>query len=284
DFEFSELVHKAALNKDLMNQLLALIQCLVSGEAKLTLCSDCDVSEAWAHAAKLMTPFKKHVVNACHAKYNLEFDVHYRPLWDWAMDILQDPHLQPHFVWDAQCLYKCNGECFECFIDEPWTGDRWWNIQSALPQEDAAPFTFILYTDKSHLLSSGKVKAYPIIIHCGNLPTHIRNSNHGLRGGQLVSWLPIIRLSQQQKFSYTNLKKVVWHQAFLKLLSTITCLSKVGFAYKTHDGLMRTLYLIILILSADYEEQCMMSLIRGLNSSCPCPICLMPSNELCNHN
>ncbi|KAI6046824.1 hypothetical protein EDC04DRAFT_2536133, partial [Pisolithus marmoratus] len=286
DFEFSELAHKAALNKDLMNQLLALIQHLVSGEAKLTLHSDHDVMEAWAHAAKLMTPFEKHVVNVHHAKHDLKFNVHYHPLWDWAMDILQDPHLQPHFVWDAQCLYKNNGECFECFIDEPWTADRWWNIQSSLPQQDAAPFAFILYADKSHLLSLGKVKAYPIIICCGNLPTHIRNSNHGLGGGQLVGWLPIVPedSANDRKFSYTNLKRVVWHQVILKLLNTITHLSKASFAYKTHDGLMRTLYLIILILSADYEEQCMMSLIRGLNSSCPCPICLMPLNELCDHS
>ncbi|KAI6039611.1 hypothetical protein EDC04DRAFT_2568183, partial [Pisolithus marmoratus] len=46
--------------------------------------------------------FKKHIVNVHHAKHNLEFDVHYHPLWDWAMDVLQDPHLQPQFVWDAQ--------------------------------------------------------------------------------------------------------------------------------------------------------------------------------------
>ncbi|KAI5990794.1 hypothetical protein EDC04DRAFT_2614050 [Pisolithus marmoratus] len=154
--------------------------------------------------------FKKHVVNVHHAKHDLDFNVHYHPLWDWAMDVLQDPHLQPHFVWDAQCLYKHNGEHFECFIEEPWTGDRWWNIQSSLLQEDAAPFTFILYMDKSHLSSLGKVKAYPIIV-----PEDSAND---------------------RKLSYTNLKRVVWHQAFLKLLNTITCLSKVGFAYKTHDA------------------------------------------------
>ncbi|KAI5982863.1 hypothetical protein EDD15DRAFT_2179828, partial [Pisolithus albus] len=270
DFEFSELAHKAALNKDLTNQLLALIQRLLSGEARLTLRSDHD----------------KHVVNVHHAKHDLEFDVHYRPLWDWAMDILQDPLLQPHFTWDAQRLYKYNGERFERFIDEPWTGDRWWNIQSLLPQENAAPFAFILYTDKSHLSSSGKVKAYPVIVHCGNLPTHIRNSNHGLGGGQLVGWLPIVPedSANDRKLSYTNLKRVVWHQAFLKLLDSITRLSRVGFAYKTHNGLIRTLYPIVLILSADYEEQCVMSLIRGLNSGCPCPICLVPSNELRDHS
>ncbi|KAL4069118.1 hypothetical protein V8B97DRAFT_1917684 [Scleroderma yunnanense] len=110
---------------------------------------------------------------------------------------LNDPFLQPYFVWDTQHLYKHNGECFECFVDEPWTGNQWWNIQK-----------------------------------CGNLPTDIWNSNCGLGGGQLVGWLPIIP------------------------------------GGSSND---------------DYEEQCVMALIRGLNSHCPCPMCLMPFNQLCDH-
>lgn len=55
DFEFSEIAHKSALNKDQTNRLLALIQKLCKGEAKLTLQSHHDVTEAWNRAAKLMT-------------------------------------------------------------------------------------------------------------------------------------------------------------------------------------------------------------------------------------
>ncbi|KIK75119.1 hypothetical protein PAXRUDRAFT_75769, partial [Paxillus rubicundulus Ve08.2h10] len=50
-------------------------------------------------------------------------------LWDWAMDMFQDPLLAPHFMWDVQHLYKHNGEHFEQFIHKPWTADQWWNIQ-----------------------------------------------------------------------------------------------------------------------------------------------------------
>jgi len=57
------------------------------------------------------------------------------------------------------------------------------------------------------------------------------------------------------KLTWTNLKRVVWHESFLKILNSIIQLSKVGFAYKTFEGIMRLLYPIILILSADYEEQ-----------------------------
>lgn len=52
-----------------------------------------------------------------------------RPLWDWALDLLADPLLALYFVWNAQCLYKHNGTCYERFIDEPWMADHWWRIQ-----------------------------------------------------------------------------------------------------------------------------------------------------------
>ena len=65
-------------------------------------------------------------------------------------------------------------------------------IKLQLPGDNAAPFAFILYADKSHLSSSGKVKAYPVIARCGNLPVNIWNGNCGLGGGQLVGWLPIV--------------------------------------------------------------------------------------------
>ena len=42
-----------------------------------------------------------------------------------------------------------------------------------------------------HLSSSGKVKAYPVIARCGNLPVEIRNGD-GIGGGRLVRWLPIV--------------------------------------------------------------------------------------------
>jgi hypothetical protein len=58
-----------------------------------------------------------------------EFDVHYRPLWDWALDLLNDEQLVSHFEWDAQKLFKFNGTDYIRFFNEPWTGNRWWEVQ-----------------------------------------------------------------------------------------------------------------------------------------------------------
>jgi hypothetical protein len=57
------------------------------------------------------------------------FDVWTRPLWDWAEELLHDPHLAKEFHWDAEWHYRYDGQNFEWFIDEPWTADAWWEIQ-----------------------------------------------------------------------------------------------------------------------------------------------------------
>ncbi|KAG1841300.1 hypothetical protein DFJ58DRAFT_718174 [Suillus subalutaceus] len=266
DFEFAELAHNAALNKDHTDELLQLIWRIAEGHAKLTFKSHRDVSSAWDRAASQMTPFEKHTITARHKREDLTFDVYTRPLWDWALDLLQDPLLAPHFVWDAQRLYKHDGAHYEHFYHEPWTADR------CRFTENGVPFAFILYADKTHLSSAGTIKAYPVFAQCGNLPVHIRNTD-GLGGGLDDS-------KEDGKLSYVNLKWVVWHDGFLKLLETIILYAKTGYAHLCSDGIVRWLYAFILLLSADYEEQCVMALIRGTNCHCPCPICLVPSDKL----
>ncbi len=40
-----------------------------------------------------------------------------------------NPELIREFQWEAQRLFKFNGQLFERFIDEPWTANLWWNTQ-----------------------------------------------------------------------------------------------------------------------------------------------------------
>jgi hypothetical protein len=57
------------------------------------------------------------------------FDVHYRPLWDWALDLVNDKQLAPYFEWDAQQLFRFDGTSYKRVFCEPWTADNWWKIQ-----------------------------------------------------------------------------------------------------------------------------------------------------------
>ena len=61
------------------------------------------------------------------------------------------------------------------------------------------------------------------------------------------------------KKKYINLKHVVWHECFKEVLKSIVEYSKTGIWKDCADGVRRWLYPIILILSADYEEQYVIS-------------------------
>jgi len=78
----------------------------------------------------------------------LEFDVHYRPLWDWCKELLLDTLTVSQFEWDAQRLYKYSDakKSFVRFYDEPWTADAWWEYQvSSLPIAVLPPQVLLIY-------------------------------------------------------------------------------------------------------------------------------------------
>ncbi|KAG1906807.1 uncharacterized protein F5891DRAFT_1238949 [Suillus fuscotomentosus] len=192
----------------------------------------------------------------------------------------QEHHLFLSVLLFLQWLSKFNSDKFIRFIHEPWTANTFWEYQSQIPS-DAKLLAFILYTDKVKLSLFGRAKGYPVIAWCANLPVAIRNGE-GLGGGRVVGWLPIVKEDKKHsgKPVYVNLKNAVWHQSFLKILACLALLLKFGSAVKCWDDIICIFYPIILILSADYEEQSVMALIRGLMGKFPCPICLVPHDEL----
>jgi hypothetical protein len=60
---------------------------------------------------------------------------------------------------------------------------------------------------------------------------------------------------KKEKKNYIDFKCVVWHESFCKLLETVFEHSHTGFWVKCGNGITHHLFLMILILSADYEEQ-----------------------------
>ncbi|KAG2118345.1 hypothetical protein BD769DRAFT_1629698 [Suillus cothurnatus] len=276
NFEVAEIALEAALTTEQTNCLLSLIHRSTCRGGTFTLQNHDEVRELWSTASQHFTPFQVDVVLVPYQNKVHEFDMHYCPLWDWALDMLRDRHLAPHFVFDVQHLYKFNGMHFVCFIDEPWTADAFWDAQSQLPPE-AKPLAFILYADKAKLSSFSTQKAYLIVCWITNLPVEIRNST-GIGGGRIVGWLPIVSEDSEHagKSSFVNFKNAVWHESFSKLLESIIQISRTGYWFEYGDAIRHLLWPLILILSADYEEQCIMALIHGLKGKFPCPICLVP--------
>ena len=70
------------------------------------------------------------------------FDVYGRDMWDWAMSLVANPNISQHMKWDAQQLYKWNGERWVHYVHEPWTGKLWWEIQACICHDLSAAFTY----------------------------------------------------------------------------------------------------------------------------------------------
>lgn len=76
--------------------------------------------------------FEKGAITIQYKREDKTYDTYTRPLWDWARGLLQDPGLASCFVWDAEKVYKFNGESYVRFYHEPWTADAWWAAQVSL--------------------------------------------------------------------------------------------------------------------------------------------------------
>ena len=61
--------------------------------------------------------------------------------------------------------------------------------------------------------------------------------------------------AEKKKPAYVNFKRIVWHEAFLKLLESISNKSQTGVWFRRGDGVMRHIFPVVFALSADYEEQ-----------------------------
>ncbi|KIK81387.1 hypothetical protein PAXRUDRAFT_15268 [Paxillus rubicundulus Ve08.2h10] len=123
NFKFTDITLEARLNAAQINGLLSLIAHVSQGQAKVTLKNEADLCKAWDNVAAELTPFSKLNVTTLYKKEMKTFDLHFQPLWDWALDLLANPILAPHFVWDAQHLFKHDGVDYKHFCTKPWTGE-----------------------------------------------------------------------------------------------------------------------------------------------------------------
>ena len=59
----------------------------------------------------------------------LNFSIWKRDLWDYCTSLLSNRRLILDFHWYAEKRYRHDGKKWVRFIDEPYTADRWWDIQ-----------------------------------------------------------------------------------------------------------------------------------------------------------
>ncbi|PBK61347.1 hypothetical protein ARMSODRAFT_850222, partial [Armillaria solidipes] len=286
EFELCEFILDASLTNELMATLLNILErCSTeknptSDQSLAHLRYPKDISKLWDQASIHRTPFNKSTFTVNLKGKQHHYDVYHRSLWQWALDLIQDPILALHFTWDAVRLSKWNGKEFVRFRHEPWTADQFWNLQDTLPAS-GKPLAYILYADKTRLSSFGTAQGYPVVVRCANLPVDIRNGN-GVGGGRAVGWLPIVpELPEHKRKPYfADFKREVWHAALNRILQPVYQASKLG-EWVQVPGRSEPIHVfpVLLMLSADYEEQSIMALIRGSGGKKPCTICLVPDDE-----
>ncbi|KAK0470789.1 hypothetical protein EDD18DRAFT_1315381 [Armillaria luteobubalina] len=279
DFELAELILRTGMNRQERDSYFKVLKTQAGDhQSAYTINNESDLNDAWSQAEHLLV-----MLSLEYGEEIREYMLHFWPLWDWTLNLLSDPTLSSFFVWDAVKIFQLDEKTNTRMriFDEPWTGDLLWKIQSSLPP-GGKPLAYILYADKTRLSSFGTAKGYPVMARIANLPDAIRNGK-GWGGGTVVGWLPIVEEDPKHKGkpSWINFKRVVWHESFCKILESVAEYSYTGYAFTLpHSGETIVIYPFIFILLADYEEHCMMSLIRGVRSSCPCPVCLVPDKKL----
>uniref|UniRef100_A0A8H8CLW5 Uncharacterized protein n=1 Tax=Psilocybe cubensis TaxID=181762 RepID=A0A8H8CLW5_PSICU len=283
DFEVAELALSSHMNRQQKQILLTLIDRIKEKPEQFTIDSVSELEKTWELARSYRsTGFQKKEYLVPYQNDEIGYEVYIRPLIEWCNSLLQNPSLLSQFHWIAERHYKQNDGKRDRLIGEPWTANEWWSIQNLLPN-GALPFFIILYADKTRLSTFGTAKAYPVLARCANLPANLRNSD-GIGGGILVGWLPIVDedAGESGKKIFVNFKRIVWHKGFHEILKSVQEYATTGYYAQCADNIVRWLFFFILILSADYEEQCVMALTRGATSNFPCPVCLVPKENLSN--
>lgn len=286
DFDFTEFVLEHRLSSSVINDLLKRLHTTWASQVLVTMETAEELEQYVKMSIEPTVAFKETRISSSYQAANgdtvhEEHGVFLRSIRDWVSAVVKDPVLLPHFRWYPVRKYHIVGDQEVRYVDEPWSGQDWWEDQDAIG-DDGVIVPIFLYSDKTTVSSFNGRTFHPVIARIGNLPAHIRNSRGEHGGGTLIAYIPQIYDVAEEKSSseYINYKRQLYHQVLLAVFASIIDSSRVGYGVVCADTILRTLYILIKFASGDYEEQVDMTLIRGVNSLHPCPVCLVPRNAL----
>ncbi|KAK1215699.1 hypothetical protein PQX77_021704 [Marasmius sp. AFHP31] len=252
DFDVANFALQARLNKNLTNVLLQLVRRITKGET-VSFKNYNNICELWERASHMSTPFEKQDLAASfkpasgEVTYNLSCYV--RDTWSWTQDLLGDPLVKHRFHWDAQRLYRWTGRTWERFVSSPWTADRFWDIQTDLPN-GGKPLAYIIYSDKTRLSSFGSAMGYPVVAQIANIDDGVRNSNINVGGGRIPDDIKYKKLE-----GFVRLKRVASQSQMEMILGSVKEQSAFGTAVRLMPHYELDLWPCIPISSSDHEEQ-----------------------------
>ncbi|KIO18770.1 hypothetical protein M407DRAFT_224755 [Tulasnella calospora MUT 4182] len=286
DFDFAEFVTEHRLSSSAINDLLKRLHTVWANDVLVTVETAAELDQFVKDSIEPDIEFKEtHVQSSYQAASGKpvteEHAVFVRSIRDWVASAVKDPILFPHFQWYPIRKYHVFKDRHIQFVDEPWSGTDWWEDQDAIGNEGCV-VPIMLYSDKTTVSSFNGRTFHPVIARIGNLPASIRNSRGAHGGGTLIAYIPQLYDVEEEKSSaeFINHKRQLYHQVLLTIFASIIDSAKVGYKVICADSMLRTLFILIKFASGDYEEQVDLTLVRGINSLFPCPVCLVPRNAL----
>lgn len=142
EFDVAKLILEVGLNNKQTDHFIKLCHRCAIGKEKMSFRNHKDIHNLWEAAShcvakvghtnilKFMRPltlfevqFTKEVISVPYGGdgASWDYEIHYWDLWDLATDLLWNPWLFLHFLFDTHRFSKFDGTAFVHFIDEPFT-------------------------------------------------------------------------------------------------------------------------------------------------------------------
>ncbi|KAK7029209.1 hypothetical protein R3P38DRAFT_3267043 [Favolaschia claudopus] len=293
DFGYTESAVKGVLSKDIIDMQLKGLSGPWSnpGGSRITMKDYRDYKLYLAKARTLGVKFLNATVEANLWGEPKKYTFYYRDPWEWILSLVTDPGLARVSQWQSRRLYYCENGEMERYVHEPFTADRWHEVDSELPAANPLMHCWLplhIWLDKG--LVTSHVKMFPIVLRALWLPSEIRNAS-GNGGGVIIGFMIMVEdpghsknRTERQNYEFNQFKREIYQQVMEKLFETIWKKSWFGEPVRCGDDVVRNLYPGFLIESLNFEEAWSFTCCRANRAKHPCPRCLVSHEMLdCLH-
>ncbi|KAJ7613048.1 hypothetical protein FB45DRAFT_759393 [Roridomyces roridus] len=288
DFEYTEGAVKGLLKSDLIDfQLKRIGGDWTEGRSKISLQNYREYRHALTCATTAGVQFHKGTAEAKIWGETRKYSFFYRNPWEWIKTLLQDPSLACHSNWKSRKMFYSEGDHTERFVNEPWTGNRWWEVDDELPQPNPFAHCWLplhIWLDKG--LVTKHVKMFPIVLRALWLPSEIRNAS-GNGGGVFIGFMVVVTdpgdpddRTDAQNYEWAQFRREIYQQVLETIFAALYRPACTGETITCADNVTRVFYPGFLIESLDMEEAWNFTCCRAGRANFPCPRCLVRQGML----
>ncbi|KAG8790704.1 hypothetical protein FRC16_000755 [Serendipita sp. 398] len=285
DFEQAEIFDQSEASIKAINAQLNLIQRVQGPDRSITLRNATDLRNTLEKAMLLDEDrFHHRLITTKWNDHTYQHVLYYRDIMGIIRDVLSDPNLSEHLIFDAEkrFIQQSNGEENDRVYQEYYQCDDFWDLQTAIGEQlgrDVNPLALFIYSDETQLTSFGNNTIWSVYLWVGNLPHHIRAS-FGPGGAVLLGYLP--KGDKQDDLRDSELgdyRSSLYHECFRVMLKPLKQASQIGDLFRMGNGDVRTLVPVISVKLGDYPELCRMNGIISKDCDAACPAGMIPTED-----